>query len=549
MVRIEDIKRRDNAVKSSFSKVRTDINNIKRRLNKQFFEIEDLSKRLDALTTKEEFYSFVKDLTSKLDQMEQVFIDRKLLNMHKEEFLARLEALRNELRRREDFGRDIKTVRAVRKDLDDLGDRILDKEEFKRETKEIDNQVLGLRQQIKNLEEATKDIKELTKLRVSIERVEKDFVSWKEFFKKTKDIKDVLAINQESFEELREEIQKVKKARIPMKDFEKGLKSAEELLKKLSNQVGALEEKLVTKEKMKEIEASLKEIKKLRERPLAEKELKSVREDINYLTQNIVTQADLSARLSSFEEEIEELKGDVKRLKSKKVPEFGDFAIKLEKPLEEEVEGRPSLVKRLISKISDFFKEEEEPAEKVEELIKEEEEKEEKKEVKERPTFVKYIFIALILTVLAGGGYIIFSKLKTPTPTPAITTNITNITLYEEKQKECILAYECQPNQNQTWYDCYYDEKDQKCHCYLGEESKCHPERVAAYTKKQGILLKISDFVFRHKILTGAIIVIIVAFLLVIFWRGKEEEPEEETIDLEEFFKEKKEEKEEPKKK
>lgn len=541
MVCIADLKRLDRTVKASFLRVKTDINNLRRSLNKQLFEIDDLSKKLGVLTTKEEFYSFVKNLGNKLDQMEQLFADRKLLEMHKEEFMARIEALRNELRKKEDLRRDIKLVRTVRRDLADLESRIIDKADVKKEIRQLDNKLFGLKQQLKALERVRNEIKEVSKLRISVERLEKNFVNWKDFFKKTKDIREAIEINQDSLDDVREEIKEVKKARVSTKDFVKGLRNVENVLTQLNSQVTALEGKLVTKQKIKEIESSLNEIKKIKEKPVAEKELKSIKEDINYITQNIVTQADLSARLSGFEDEIGGLRKDVKKLEARKIPDFGDFAIKLDEPLEEEIETRPGIMTRFLSKFSEFFKEEEEaPAEKVEELIKEEEEKEkieEIKEPKERPAFVKYIFLILILAVLVGGGYLIISQLKAPTA--AITTNITNITLYEEKLKDCILEYECQPHENQTWYDCYYDEKDQKCHCFLGEESACHPEKVAEYTKGLGILSKTKDFILRHKILAGTVVIIGVIFLFMLFWKGGEEEPEEETIDLEEFFKEK----------
>jgi chromosome segregation ATPase len=540
VVWIADVKRLDRAVKASFSRVKADINSLKRSLNKQLFEIESLSKKTGVLTTKEEFYSFVKNLGNKLDQMEQLFADRKLLEMHKEEFLARLEALRNELRRQADTGKELKIVRKVRRGLYDLEAKIIDKDQFKKEIKQLDNKLFGLKQQVRGLERTRDKVKELSKLRRSVEQLEKNFVSWKEFFKKTKDIREVLEINQESLAEVRREIGEVRKARVSTREFEKTLKGMGDLLKKLNNQVKSLEEKLVTKQKIKEIETSLRDIKKLKERPVAEKDLKSIKEDINYITQNIVTQADLSARLSSFEEELDDIKKDVKSLKARKIPDFGDFAIKLEEPLEEEIAAKPGFITRFLSKMYDFFKEEEEPAEKVEELIKEEEEKEEvKEEPKERPPFVKYVFIALLLIVVVGGGYIAFSKLRAPTA--AITTNITNITLYQDKQKECILTYECQPHENQTWYDCYFDEEDQKCHCFLGEEEKCHPEKVAAYAEKPGIISRITDFILGHKLLTGVTILIIIILVFIVLWRGGEEAPEEETVDLEEFFKEKEE--------
>ena len=115
------------------------------------------------------------------------------------------------------------------------------------------------------------------------------------------------------------------------------------------------------------------------------------------------------------------------------------------------------------------------------------------------------------------------------------TTKLTMLTTQELKKlnEDCMLKYECKKSKdNYYWFNCYYEPKDKKCHCYKGDFEQCNITGLAELqAKRKGVLKSIIErinsivnsiitktmeylIIYKGYIITGLVILIIVLVIL-----------------------------------
>ncbi len=334
----------------------------------------------------------------------------------------------------------------------------------------------------------------------------------------------------------------------------------------------------ILKVNIKEIERISSEIQKTREQikaktaPKELKELADMRKEVDYLLNNIVTNPDMDAQVSTIENRLSDLRKELKNYDKTAVQRENELMKRiaaLEKKLAEKRQAeakketkqakdrKGGFFRKIFAAIGDFFKEEEK-AEKVEikeirevkeeireakkEIRKEEKPKKEKWEefegeaskeqkIEGRPGTLKYILAGIIMLLLIGGAA--YYLLRPP-----------EIQLTPDEA--CILSYECKlKEQNSYWFDCAYNETQQSCKCYVGDYSECDSEKVAELEKKKEKSGKLPTTVYsildyKFYILGVVIMMLIILYLITRSPKEQEqiteEEEEEEAIDLNEFL-------------
>ena len=138
-------------VKKSFSIVKKDMIAIRRTLNQGKLATNTLNARMQELTSKDEFYSFIKRLGERLDRIDSSLetalkTERSLKNLE-----GKIKGVSGRISRKDDLNAEMKELRKVKSRLDTLESSTMDKNRFGSEIenlsgKFVDRNFLGKRE-------------------------------------------------------------------------------------------------------------------------------------------------------------------------------------------------------------------------------------------------------------------------------------------------------------------------------------------------------------------------------------------------------------------
>ncbi|MBI3036366.1 hypothetical protein HYY73_01220 [Candidatus Woesearchaeota archaeon] len=135
-------------VRKSFARVKEDILQVKRSLNKQLFSIEGISKSLPNVLGKEEFYAFVERLGSKVEELEGAFAvksDSEDVGELASDLRAEISTVRKLVERRDDLSDEVREARNLKGRLLELEGSAVSKSEFSKEAAKIRSEVSTIR--------------------------------------------------------------------------------------------------------------------------------------------------------------------------------------------------------------------------------------------------------------------------------------------------------------------------------------------------------------------------------------------------------------------
>ncbi|MFH1182211.1 MAG: hypothetical protein V1702_04590 [Candidatus Woesearchaeota archaeon] len=237
MVREEDIR-------TAFSKVREDIIEIKRSINKNIFRIDDLSGIVGQLTTKEEFYAFVEKLNTKLDQFERGFADKREMEKFTLSLKERVDFLKALIDKREKVIDQIREIQKVKGKLADFQAEAATKDKLREEMQSVDRQLSEIRKQLSDEATVSKYGADLKEFRDILAELTKDSVSWKELQKTSKSFEGKIAQQRNEISALKEDVTRFESEAVriqPLHDWLEDVKSAasrlDEDVKVLKNDV------------------------------------------------------------------------------------------------------------------------------------------------------------------------------------------------------------------------------------------------------------------------------------------------------------------------
>ncbi len=448
-------------VKRSFDKVKDDILNLKKGVNRELLAVEELGSRLQAFVVKDEFYSFVKRLGERLDRIDENLeaylgyeddiksIDAKVKNFGKK------------LSRQEDLSGEVKEVRALRGKLAEIAGSSVSAQKFndyvgklssdvssvrasmltaksldglKEKLAKAEKSVDALEMAVPSKEDVSAGLAAVEELRKIVERVEGEFRkkaedSEKEGGKRLVDVSERLAAGIESvrvssvdksvFEKSLREIRKESASLrsvlessvsevdfsdyVTKKELAKKLLALEELNSDISKVAQGNYEMEKGIESLKRETASLEDVRRV---GADVKEISDSLDSLGAVIEKAVDSSqkrfnrDLEQTRAKFEKEILRVKDD-----------FGSKLEKIEKE-RASVKGGKGVVSRIGKGFADFFREEDEkegrfkakPPPSVSELLKEEE----KKKSRNGPGFGRFVMPVIITGVVVALFFLVF---------------------------------------------------------------------------------------------------------------------------------------------
>ncbi len=208
-------------------------------------------------------------------------------------------------------------------------------------------------------------------------------------------------------------------------DIKDRVKNVESQLKDLGNNLDILSTRT---------ERAVSELSGKKEVSSSDRELKRLRDDVDYIKANLVTKGDVDQALSAV---------------------YAEHESKAEKKFEpEQNEG---------------FK-------------------------NERFNIGPYITALIVIILVVLAGYYIYEQMQQPVSAVNVTKqpsviqasmrsnvsgNLTPEQILLDNQEKCLLNYECNNNSDGTFnFDCYYDEQSGLCRCYKGGLERCDEQRM-----------------------------------------------------------------------
>jgi len=468
-----------NDVKEAFSKVKADILNLKRSVNRELVAIDELGSRLQTTTSKDEFYKFIKRLGERLDRIEASL---QLYSGYEEDIKdveTKVKVVGKKLSRQEDLSSEIKEVRKLKGKLKELEGTTVNVNHFNIELSKLlseissvkkimltdemfrhtESKLVNTNQRIENLkkvipsrQELSDNIQALTDLKQSFEKSED--VKKKKFNEISNTIKNEVENLQESFvdkdsfqkraNETGKELNSLKKlfdnsvsevdfsSYATKKELTKNLVQIDDInseIKKMSGDVSNFDERLTSLTKH---AASVDDVNRIGS------DVKSISKSIDSLKVGIEKVAEVSQKRfdQAIDKTNEKFEKQISKLRS-------EIAEKSKRPIKDDDSVKSGLIPKVGKGIADFFKEEEEPPKKeekkaksvwsVSEFLKDEEKKKgKKKDVKLTGLLIGG---AIALLVILVGAYYYFTlgdgEILLP---PETNGDIEEITDVEEDQ-------------------------------------------------------------------------------------------------------------------
>jgi hypothetical protein len=160
-------------VKKSFSRVKNDISEVKKTVNTNIRSAEQLVKRLDSVTHKEEFYIFIRRLTARLEQMESDITKLESLPEDIKDSAAKTAAVERRFNRQENIENELKEMRKLKAKISVLEGRALGKAEFNKELSVVSDELRVLKKEAltdKHVRDLVKNLAELKKRSEAMEK-------------------------------------------------------------------------------------------------------------------------------------------------------------------------------------------------------------------------------------------------------------------------------------------------------------------------------------------------------------------------------------------
>jgi len=384
-------------VKKGFSKVKEDVLNLKRSLNRGLLAVEGLGDRLHAFVVKEEFYTFIKRLG---DRLEKIEANLELSSAYEEEIkevASRVNNLDKKLSRQENLSAEIKEVRKLRGRLEGLEGSAVKVQNFNDETSKLADSIASVKKGMLTgivFENVKSEIADVGK---KLESLEKSVPS-KEAVSGNLDAIKSVRMGFERLEgenkkradsverDLRKEIETVKGGSVEKGLFEKKIgdirKELNSLKSLLDSSVSEVDlSDYATKRELGKKISKVDEVKSEVER--LENSISSAEGALRYIKKNAASLDDIDrigADIKSVSKSIDAMKAGIEKVSEvvqnrldKKISQMDDKigrdVAKLKSELLERI-GRvskgkaarkPGLFSKLKAGVTEFFKEEEEP--------------------------------------------------------------------------------------------------------------------------------------------------------------------------------------------
>ncbi len=135
-------------VRKSFARVKEDILQIKRSLNKQVFSVEEINKTIGNSLEKEEFYAFIKRLGSKIEELENSFpakSDKEDVDALASELREEIAAFRKILQQRDDIADEVREVRSLKGKVLELEGSAVSRAEFSKDATKLKTELSALK--------------------------------------------------------------------------------------------------------------------------------------------------------------------------------------------------------------------------------------------------------------------------------------------------------------------------------------------------------------------------------------------------------------------
>ncbi len=263
----------ERGVAESFLRVKRDVSTLKRNINREILREEELGKAVGQLTTKEEFYAFVRTLKDKLDHLEEQFATKDSVESNEAALRENVRALRKEFTRIDSLRDELLESRKLKDSFARLEAKAVTKAEFLDDLKKINEELSDLKKEVLKTSQYKKYQNDIAELRKSIFSAEKQLIILKEVQnanKKNAEIykDDVASLRKDMAKNaisITEEIAKLKKAFNDLKGSEV---DADELVTK--HQLSAVLKIIPTKDNKDDLSKIEKRIKEIEQRILSE---------------------------------------------------------------------------------------------------------------------------------------------------------------------------------------------------------------------------------------------------------------------------------------
>ncbi|MBI2664781.1 hypothetical protein HYX10_05585 [Candidatus Woesearchaeota archaeon] len=532
----------DKGVKDAFSKVKDDILNLKRSVNRELHAIEELGGRFQSAVLKEEFYSFIKRLGERLDKIEASIERYSGAEDSIKEVDAKVAAVARRISRRDDLAAELRTVRKLKSQIDELQSTSVSSKKFGEEIRSLTDRISQADSRAVNVKDAARlktellqmaeklaaDISEGKKafdaaigeskksldaaeqgLKAEMASVSDNMVRKEVFDKKLADVnKQVSSINSTldrsvSDVDLNDYVTK--------KDFDAAVSKMDGVsrdVNRISQGLSAVEENFKQLQKK---AATLEDVGRIGD------EVRGISKSIDVLKSAIQkfdeasrerVERSLRQAASKFEKDLGKVKAAANGKKGKgffaKLSDgFADF-------FKEELPESPKKEKKSEFSVSEFLKSEEKKA--------------------ARSSYWKYAAGALLL-LLAGAGFLFYFTAGEPNQdVPKLSEDAGEAV--SGSAAECI-EFECKLRaQGEYWFNCYVAEEG-GCRCFVTDAAGCG---IAEPAEESGEPLVGS----LYYLIGGGMILAVLAVVYFILSRGEEKPPKDENgIDLEGFFEKK----------
>jgi DNA repair exonuclease SbcCD ATPase subunit len=337
MVREEDIR-------TAFSKVRDDINDVKRSINKNIFRVDDLTNVVAQLTTKEEFYAFIAKLNAKLDQYEKSFAEKREMDKFVLVIKERVDYLKSFVDKREHLIDQIREIQKVKGKMAELQADAASKSKLREEIQEIDAQLSEIRKHLSDGTSLKKYDDDLRQFRDTVASVAKDAVSWKELQKESKSLDAKLAEHRNEMSAVKQAIAKIESTAEKIHPVHDELDEVKAIASRLDSDFKHLHEDMVQKDaydgKIKEMKSEISALSSKIEGSLVEtdmndyaskEQLKAISKRIqtdfasaaafNELKQSVKSLGQYETDIIKSKEELQKLRKETESLQKQIIPE------------------------------------------------------------------------------------------------------------------------------------------------------------------------------------------------------------------------------------
>jgi len=159
-------------VKDGFTKVKEDILDLKRSVNRELLAIDEVSNRLQRVVLKDEFYNFIKRLGERLDKIETSLEEYSSYEDNQKEVESKIKNLGKKISRQEDLSSEIKEVRKLRGKLAELEGSVVNTEKFNSDLRGLQNSISSMKKSALTGKEFENAKAELVRVSEKIEKVE-----------------------------------------------------------------------------------------------------------------------------------------------------------------------------------------------------------------------------------------------------------------------------------------------------------------------------------------------------------------------------------------